>query len=185
VSSVNREAVRQLHDPDESGRLQRHPLFELLDEEVEWHAIGPTDLFPWAGTHRGHDGVRRWFDLLNAAMAYERFELLELYSDEDTVVEVIAAAGKARTTGAPFASEVVRAGPSGMARPSASGRTTTPMATPRRCSGRRPASSTTCNRRPLRRLTSRARAAEGQQTLEIEPAQSCKITYQKPPGPHQ
>jgi ketosteroid isomerase-like protein len=65
---------------------------------------------PLVGTHRGHDGVRRWFDLLNAAMAYERFELLELYSDDETVVEVIAAAGKARATGAPFASEVVRVG---------------------------------------------------------------------------
>lgn len=108
VSSANREAVRQLHDSDESGRLRRDRVFELLDEDVEWHALGPPDLFPWAGTHRGHDGVRRWFDLLNDAMEYERFELLELYSDGETVVEVIAAAGKARATGAPFASEVVR-----------------------------------------------------------------------------
>ena len=69
---------------------------------------GPVDLFPWAGTHRGHDGVRRWFELLDAAMAYERFELVELYADGETVVEVIAAAGKARATGTPFASEVVR-----------------------------------------------------------------------------
>jgi len=29
------------------------------------------------------------------------------------------------------------------------------------------------HRHPLRRLTSRARAAEGQQTLEIEPTQLC------------
>ena len=108
MSSVNRDAVRQLHDQDESGRLRRDPLFELLGENVEWEALGPVDLFPWAGTHRGHDGVRRWFELLNAAMAYERFELLELYADGATVVEVIAAAGKARATGTPFASEVVR-----------------------------------------------------------------------------
>lgn len=108
MSSANREAVRQLHDPDESGRLRRDRLFELLDEGVEWQALGPTELFPWAGTHRGHAGVRRWFDLLNDAMAYERFDLLELYSDDETVIEVIAAAGRARATGARFASEVVR-----------------------------------------------------------------------------
>jgi uncharacterized protein len=108
VNSANREAVRHIHDPDDGGRLRRDPLFELLDEEVEWQALGPIDLFPWAGTHRGHAGVRRWFDLLNAAMAYQRFELLELYAEEETVVEVIAAAGKARVTGTPFASEVVR-----------------------------------------------------------------------------
>lgn len=107
MSSVNRDAVRQLHDQDESGRLRRDPLFGLLGENVEWEALGPVDL-PWAGTHRGHDGVRRWFELLNAAMACERFELLELYAVGETVVEVIAAAGKARATGTPFASEVVR-----------------------------------------------------------------------------
>ncbi len=108
MSSANREAIRRLHNPDESGLLRREPLFELLAADVEWEALGPTDLFPWAGRHRGHDGVRRWFDLLNGALAYERFELLELYSDDETVIEVIAAAGKARATGAPFASEVVR-----------------------------------------------------------------------------
>lgn len=108
MTSANREAVRQLHASDENGRLQRVLLFELLDAQVEWHALGPTDLFPWAGTHHGHDGVRRWFDVLNAALDYEQFELVELFSDGDTVIEVIAAAGKARATGAPFASEVVR-----------------------------------------------------------------------------
>ena len=106
--SSNREAVQQLHDPVESGRLQWEPLFELLDEDVEWHALGPVELFPWAGTHRGHDGVRRWLEVLNTAMEYHRFDLRELYEDGETVVEVIDAAGVARATGKPFASEVVR-----------------------------------------------------------------------------
>ena len=104
----NLEAIRELHAADEAGRLRRDPLFELLDEHVEWEALGPSEVFAWAGTHRGHDGVRRWFEALNEAMAYERFELLELYSEGDTVVEIIAAAGHARATGRPFASEVVR-----------------------------------------------------------------------------
>jgi uncharacterized protein len=108
MSSAIREAVRRLHDPAESGRLQQDPLFALLDEHVEWEALGPTDLFPWAGTHRGPEGVRRWFEVLNAAMTYDRFELLELYADGETVVEVVAASGTARATGVPFASEVVR-----------------------------------------------------------------------------
>lgn len=41
-------------------------------------------------------------------LRHERFELVELYADGETVVEVVAAAGKARATGTPFASEVVR-----------------------------------------------------------------------------
>jgi len=83
-------------------------LFELLAEDVEWHALGPRELFAWAGAHGGHEGVRRWFAALNEAMAYSKFELVELYEDGDTVVEVIAAAGEARATRRAFASEVVR-----------------------------------------------------------------------------
>src|SRR5687768_11267509 len=108
VSTANREAVRQLHDPVESGRLRRDLLFGMLDENVAWEAIGSPDLLPWAGTHRGHEAVRRWFEVLNDAMDYERFELLELYADDETVVEVIAAAGKAHASGTRFASEIVR-----------------------------------------------------------------------------
>ena len=103
----NVAAVRGLHLPD-TGMLERKSLFDLLSEDVEWTAIGPPGLFPWAGTHRGHDGVRRWLEVLNEAMAYETFDLLETYADGNTVIEVIGAAGHARATGRPFASEVVR-----------------------------------------------------------------------------
>lgn len=101
---MNAERVRALHD-DQPGRLRREPLFDLLADDVEWHALGP---FPWSGSHVGHDAVRRWFEVLNEAMNYERFELLELYEDGDTVVEIVAAAGTARATGSAFASEVAR-----------------------------------------------------------------------------
>jgi ketosteroid isomerase-like protein len=105
--SANRDAVRRLH-AGEGGQLRRETLFDLLAEDVEWHVAGPVELFPWGGAHHGHDGVRRWFATLNEAMAYSMFELRELYEDGDTVVEVIVAAGEARATGEPFASEVVR-----------------------------------------------------------------------------
>lgn len=105
--SANADAVRDLHGVD-AGQLRRDPLFELLADDVEWHALGPPELFAWAGVHHGHAGVRRWFEVLNAAMAYSRFELLELYEDGDAVVEVVVAAGEARATGKPFASQVVR-----------------------------------------------------------------------------
>lgn len=104
----NLEAVRQLHNPEQAGRLYHDLLFELLAEDVEWQALGPEAVFPWAGTHRGRAAVRQWFDSLNELMDYERFEPLELYADGDAVIEVISAAGRARASGLPFASEVVR-----------------------------------------------------------------------------
>ena len=105
--STNADAVRRLH-AREGGQLDKDPLFDLLADDVEWYAAGPLELFPWAGTHHGHEGVRRWFAALNDTMAYSKFELRELHEDADTVVEVIVAAGEARVTAEPFASEVVR-----------------------------------------------------------------------------
>jgi ketosteroid isomerase-like protein len=106
-SDRNRDAVAALHAAP-TGTLSRDALFALLDEDVEWSAIGDPELMPWAGIHRGHDGVARWLEMLNAAMEYERFELLELYADGDAVIEVVRAEGYARSTRTPFASDVVR-----------------------------------------------------------------------------
>jgi ketosteroid isomerase-like protein len=101
---ANADAVRALHS-GEAGRLRHDALYDLLADDVEWHALGP---FAWSGSHRGHDAVRRWFEVLNASMDYERFELRELYEDGDTVVEIVEASGTAVSTGRPFASEVAR-----------------------------------------------------------------------------
>ena len=106
-SERNRDAVAALHAAP-AGRLSRDALFALLDEEVEWVAIGDPELMAWAGVHRGHDGVSRWLEVLNAAVEYERFELLELYADGDVVIEIVRAEGYARSTRKPFASDVVR-----------------------------------------------------------------------------
>jgi ketosteroid isomerase-like protein len=98
-------SVAGLHD---GARLSRTRLFDLLDDGVEWWVAGPADVFAWAGTFHGHDGVRQWADALNAAMDYTRFELLEVFGGGDRVVEVIGAGGTARATGRRFESEVVR-----------------------------------------------------------------------------
>ena len=107
ASDRNREAIAALHAAA-AETLSREALFALLAEDVEWSALGDPDLMPWAGTHRGHDGVARWLYVLNSALQYESFELLELYADGDVVIEVVRAEGYARETGKRFASDVVR-----------------------------------------------------------------------------
>jgi ketosteroid isomerase-like protein len=104
IDGMHAAAVRNLHT-GEAGRLRHDLIYDLLAEGVEWHALGP---FPWSGSHYGHEGVRRWFEILNQAMAYAQFELRELYEDGDTVVEIVQASGTAVATGKPFASEIAR-----------------------------------------------------------------------------
>jgi ketosteroid isomerase-like protein len=86
----------------------RGELFDLLADDVEWQVAGSPERLPWAGTVRGHDGVRGWLETLNEHMEYERFDLLEIHGDGDTVVEIVNASGRAAASRRPFESELVR-----------------------------------------------------------------------------
>ncbi len=99
--------VKALH-AREGGLLARSSLFDLVADDVEWYVLGSPDELPWAGTFRGSEGVRRWLEVLDEHMEYERFEPLEFFADGDTVLEIVFAAGHARATGIAFESEVVR-----------------------------------------------------------------------------
>ncbi len=101
------EKVKGLH-ASERGLLVRTSLFDLLADGVEWQGAGSPDVFPWAGTFLGRDAVRQWLETLDEHMDYERFEPLEFFADGDTVIELVLAGGRARASGRPFESEIVR-----------------------------------------------------------------------------
>jgi ketosteroid isomerase-like protein len=96
------------HTDTEGYFLGRAALWDLLADDVEWWAAGPPDRLPWAGTVRGHEGVRGWMAVLNERMEYTQFDPLEYVAQGDTVVEVVMASGRAISTGRSFASEIVR-----------------------------------------------------------------------------
>jgi uncharacterized protein len=101
------QAVEGLHAREE-GLLARTSLFDLLANDVEWFVLGSTELLPWAGVFRGRDGVADWMQTLDEHLHYEKFKPVEFFADGDTVIEVVAAGGRARATGRTFESEVVR-----------------------------------------------------------------------------
>jgi ketosteroid isomerase-like protein len=101
------EKVKGLHARDR-GLLVRTSLFDLLSDDVEWEVAGSPEVLPWAGTFRGRDAVRKWIETLDEHMDYERFEPLEFFADGDTVIELVLAGGRARASGRPFESEIVR-----------------------------------------------------------------------------
>jgi len=103
----NLDTIRALHSSD-AGRLTWDDLVALLAADVEWWVAGPEERFPWAGTFRGPDGVRRWSEALDEHLEYTQFELVDAWEDGSTVIELVQAAGTARATGRAFASEVVR-----------------------------------------------------------------------------
>lgn len=100
------DAVRALHSPADGTLVS--DLFALLGDDVEWQVAGSLERLPWAGIVHGPEGVRGWLATLNEHMDYDRFELVDIYGDGNTVVEIVQASGRAAASGRPFASEIVR-----------------------------------------------------------------------------
>ena len=80
----------------------------LLAEDGEWWVAGDPAILPWAGSFRGPAGFEQWRGALTGALDYQRFEIVETIDGGETFVEIIEAAGVARSTGRPFASRVAR-----------------------------------------------------------------------------
>jgi|SoiMethySBSTD1v2_1073268.scaffolds.fasta_scaffold777976_2 uncharacterized protein len=72
-------ARRFLEHVDRTGE----PLWEVLDPEIEW-IIDPTGLL--AGTYRGHDGVKEFFERLRESFDETHVEIDDLIDAGDFVV---------------------------------------------------------------------------------------------------
>lgn len=108
MTEADSRRVVELIQAREGGILEQLEAHNLIADDIEWWAAGPPDLLPWAGTFRGQDGIRRWFEALRGAVEYDRFEPLELIAQGDSVVELIHGAGWVRATGRRYESVIVR-----------------------------------------------------------------------------
>jgi uncharacterized protein len=59
------------------GRGDADAMLALLDAEVEWELVGPSEI-PYFGMFRGIEGVRRFLGLLGEHCNVERFEIHSL-----------------------------------------------------------------------------------------------------------
>jgi ketosteroid isomerase-like protein len=80
MSQENVEIVRRSF---EHQSATGEPLWELIDPEVEW-VIDPTGLL--AGTYRGHEGVKTFFERLREAFDRAEFEIDRLVDVGESVV---------------------------------------------------------------------------------------------------
>jgi ketosteroid isomerase-like protein len=68
-------------------------LFAALADDVEWILPGPPELIPFAGRHRGPDGVMQFFATLNETLEFEKLEAEDFFVKGDKVVVL----GRSRT----------------------------------------------------------------------------------------
>ncbi len=96
MSEENIELIRNAYAAYARGDAAE--VFRLLDPEVE---IRQTELLPWGGTHRGHEGARRFFQSLA-----EHVEALPEPSEFVGAGDAVAVTGRLRgrvsTTGKSF-----------------------------------------------------------------------------------
>src|SRR5215210_1958009 len=67
------------------GRGDIPAMLESLADDVEWTLPG-RPVIPWAGTHRGHEGVEQAFALRVENLEFEQFEIRQCVAQGATVV---------------------------------------------------------------------------------------------------
>jgi uncharacterized protein len=99
---TNVEVVQETYEA--VGRGDIPALLDLLTDDVEWTFQGPS-MIPFAGTHRGREGVAKFFSLVSGNLEFERFEPREFVAQGDTVVVLGFERSRIKPTGRTFEQE--------------------------------------------------------------------------------
>ena len=99
---TNVEVVQQSYEA--VGRGDIPALLDLLTDDVEWTFQGPS-VIPLAGIRRGHEGVAKFFSLVEGNLEFERFEPREFVAQGDTVVVLGFERSLVKPTGRTFEQE--------------------------------------------------------------------------------
>jgi hypothetical protein len=79
----NERVVREMYTA--FGRGDVPGVLDTLAEDIEWRIAGPAEL-PYAGLHRGRDGVAQFLEAFGRSSEFEAFEPREYFSRGDQVV---------------------------------------------------------------------------------------------------
>jgi ketosteroid isomerase-like protein len=80
------------------GRGDLDSLLSLFDDNIEWISSGPADL-PTAGTRRGREQVREFFNAVNEVFDIQRFEPQTFIAQGDRVVVLGEDSSRVKATG--------------------------------------------------------------------------------------
>jgi uncharacterized protein len=83
------------------GRGDVPGLLRLLDEDVDWHIKGPSEV-PYFGPRRGHDGALDFFGKLGTSVEFESFAPGQFLAGGENVVVVGSERGRVKATGKSF-----------------------------------------------------------------------------------
>lgn len=100
--SANIDTIRSMYAAFNRGDIAG--VLKHVDESIVWTTPGSSAV-PVAGTRRGLEEVRRFFDLVEQRLEFSLFDVRELVAEGNRVVALIRYEGRDRVTGRPFAAD--------------------------------------------------------------------------------
>ena len=99
MSQQNVQSVKNAYAAFKQGNIPE--LINTLSPEIEWITPGTSGI-PQAGTHRGHDGVGHFFQMVGQTLNFTAFEPQTYVAEGDVVMVTGYYEGTVKTTGKPF-----------------------------------------------------------------------------------
>ena len=81
------------------ARMDMNTVFTGLANDVEYIHHGEV---PWAGSFKGFDGAKTFFELLGRTIEFQEYQPTEFYEDGDNIIVVGHTLATVRATGARF-----------------------------------------------------------------------------------
>ena len=98
----NRRVVQSIYEA--FGRGDAAGVLAACAQDVRW-GFPPSEVVPYFGERRGHDGVIDFLTLIGGAVEFEEFEVREIIPKGDRVVALGRERGRVRATGKTFENE--------------------------------------------------------------------------------
>ena len=86
TTEENKVIVQQMYAA--FGRGDIPAVLDTLADDVEWHAMGASEVVPWAGTRHGREQASHFFRAVGETLDVEQFEARTMVAEGDTVVVV-------------------------------------------------------------------------------------------------
>ena len=86
------------------GRKDIGGILDRVSDGIDWHSFGPAEL-PMGGPRKGKPEVKRFFEQVEQAWNFERFEPRDFVAQGDVVVALGCYSGTSKTTRKPFDAE--------------------------------------------------------------------------------
>ncbi|HLM59037.1 MAG TPA: nuclear transport factor 2 family protein [Pyrinomonadaceae bacterium] len=98
----NQRVVQSVYEA--FGRGDAAGVLAACAEEINWR-FPPSEVVPYFGERRGHQGVIEFLTRIGGAVEFEEFEVRELIPAGDRVVALGRERGRVRATGKTFENE--------------------------------------------------------------------------------